>query len=402
MLATVLFAGCGTTVAGDAQRPDRSGATGANPGALNTGSYPATPHAPLGLAGSDAAGRLTEGHRMAGYVVGPWQVDPALVRPGTTGAAVVQGRDQMPLVLWPAMLTRVGTDPLIVGFVSERTTTDPKNPTWLRNAVLRYSDPALARRIAAGLTEGSLHMPVRADSTVPVPTEPLRPIAIPGHPETTATLFVHLDGAQTVREVIAATAHGPYVLVQVAQSAQEPERAAEMIARTIDLQAPLIDRFEPTDPAHFADLPLDPSGLVARTLPAKQQQATSMSNYAYDVPGALQVQDNPVQAGPALTDAAVDLVSVGRTTVYQARDPQAAQRLQQAFADDVAAGAATQAGQPVPGLPDSRCVRVAGQNGLLPRNWCAATRDRYMFATTARELQNAQQQIAAQYRMLGG
>ena len=61
-----------------------------------------------------------------------------------------------------------------------------------------------------------------------------------------------------------------------------------------------------------------------------------MSNAAYDPAGALQLEDNPIQAGRAFTDAGVDLVSVSQTTVCQAKDPASAARRAQALADDTA------------------------------------------------------------------
>lgn len=91
-----------------------------------------------------------------------------------------------------------------------------------------------------------------------------------------------------------------------------------------------------TDPVQFPALGLDPTGLVARTLPLKPGQGSSMSNAAYDPAGALQLEDNPIQAGRAFTDAGVDLVSVSQTTVCQAKDPASAARRAQALADDTA------------------------------------------------------------------
>lgn len=58
--------------------------------------------------------------------------------------------------------------------------------------------------------------------------------------------------------------------------------------------------------------------------------------------------------------------------------------------------------QPVPGLAQSRCVSLDDSSGLVPKSWCIATTDRYVFKTVARQLGTAQQQLAAQYRMLSG
>ncbi|MBI2695729.1 DUF7373 family lipoprotein [Mycobacterium nebraskense] len=158
----------------------------------------------------------------------------------------------------------------------------------------------------------------------------------------------------------------------------------------------------PTDAVDFPTLALDPTGLVARTLAPPADQTTSMSGAAYPPAGALQLEDDPVQTGPLLSAAGVDLVSVNLTTVYQAKDPSAAQALAQGYGDFAGNTPAAQAASPVPGLPDSHCTRVAGSNGLVPRYWCLAVAGRYTIKTVARQLDNAQHQMAAQYRILTG
>ena len=94
------------------------------------------------------------------------------------------------------------------------------------------------------------------------------------------------------------------------------------------------------------------------------------------------------------------MVTVGQTTVYQAKDPDSAQRLAQVLSDDTAKRPGSAAAAAVPGLPQSRCVRIDDSGGLVPRYWCIASVDRYAFKAVARELDNAQQELAAQYRIL--
>ncbi|GLE50734.1 hypothetical protein ATCCBAA256_03210 [Mycobacterium montefiorense] len=127
-----------------------------------------------------------------------------------------------------------------------------------------------------------------------------------------------------------------------------------------------------------------------------------MSGAAYPLAGALHLEDDPVQIGPLLSAAGVDDVSVNLPTVYRTRDPSAAQTLTRDYGDLVAKTPAAQPASPVPGLPDSHCTRVAGANGLVPRYWCLAAAGRYTIKTIARQLDNAQQQMAAQYLILTG
>ena len=101
-----------------------------------------------------------------------------------------------------------------------------------------------------------------------------------------------------------------------------------------------------------------------------------------------------------MRDAGVDTVAVSQTTVYQARDAEAAQQLAQALGDDLTVTRAAQPADEVPGIAGSRCVRVEDAGGLIPQHWCFATHDRFAFKAVARELDNAHQLMAAQYLML--
>ncbi|HWF28806.1 MAG TPA: hypothetical protein VG327_10595 [Mycobacterium sp.] len=371
-----------------------------NTSVLNPGKYPIAPQPPLGTAGSEDDGRLIEGRRMANYLIGPWQADASLTAQGSSSAAeVIEDFRQISRVTWTPILGGVYGLPFVVGFMSERQTPGPDPQLSLRNAVLRFADPTAASIGAQGMYTKAMAMP-RVPSATPIVTEPERAVPVPGHPDASGALLTFQEGGQTVRELNVFTAHGPYVLVQVARCATGADCEAPLAARTLDLQIPLIDKFAPTSPVQFAALPRDPTGLVARTLPLPSDQATSTSGAAYEIAGALHLEANPVQIDPSLTTAGVDYVSTSLTTVYQAKDAASARTLSQTYSDAAAATTAAEGAAPVPGLPQSRCTRVAGSNGLVPRYWCLATAGRYAIKAVARQLDSAQQQVAAQYRML--
>jgi hypothetical protein len=398
----VVLVGCSTTTSGVATPTSEPSATAVNLALLDPGRYPTTPQAPLGNAGTEQAGRLVEGRRMAGYVVGPWQADAALSTRLASDVAVVENYHQLGTqVMWAPIMRGAWSLPFVVGFMSQRgTAPGVAPPKSLRNAVLRFADPGSASAAAQGFFDQAMHMPRTRDVT-PIVTEPERAFPVPGHPEAKAALLTFLEANQNMQELTVATSHGPYVLIQVVRCAAGPDCQTQLAARTLDLQLPLIDMFKPTAPAQFATLPLDPTGLVARTLPLPADEATRTSG-TYDVPGALHFEDDPVKIGPALTTAGVDNVSINRTTIYQAKTPGAAQKLLQDYGDAVAATPAAQTAAGVPGLPQSRCMRVPGAGGLVPHHWCLATAGRYMIKTVARQLDTAHQQAAAQYRILTG
>jgi len=393
LMIGVLLTACGGTVDGLATK----GTPTVDSSALDPGSYPTAPRPPLGPAGTEEAGRLVEGRRLAGFVVGPWQVDPALTQIGAAPAKVVQHRNEITQVVWPSMMARFPSLPLVAGLVSERKSANPGDSTLLRNAVVQYPFPETAKIAADGLAAGALNLVDHGGG--PALTEPVRAVPIPGHPEATGALIRRLEGTASVHELTVISARGPFMLIQVVQFAT-PERAAELAGRVLDLQAPLIDTFVPTSPTPLATLPLDPSGLLARTVPLKAGQGDSMSNADYDPSGAVQLEADPIQVGSAMRDAGVDTVAISQTTVYQARDPEAAKQLAQMLSDDLTATTAARPVEEVPGVAGSRCMRTEDAGGLLSQHWCIAAHDRFTFKAVARELNNAHQQMAAQYLIL--
>ncbi|MCV7412288.1 hypothetical protein AWC05_16880 [Mycobacterium florentinum] len=400
MIVATLLVACSHTTAGETARAREStSAAPVNTSVLDPGKYPVAPQPPLGNAGNDRAGRLVEGRRMAAYVVGPWQIEPTLIGLSSSGPAVIADSKGLSRAVWPPIGGGAYNLSLVVGFVTERQSPGANPQMALRNSVLRFANPAEASQAAQNMTTAARNMP-RDPTATPIVTEPERPLPIPGHPEASGTVLTFQEGAQTVRELTALTAHGPYVFVQVVRCAAGPDCEAQLAGHTLDRQVPLIDTFVPTQAVEFPTLALDPTGLVARTLPPPADQTTSMSGAAYPPAGALHLVDDPVQTGPLLSAAGVDYVSVNLTTVYQAKDPSAAQTLAQSYSDLAAKTPAAQAAAPVPGLPDSHCTRVAGSNGLVPRYWCLAAAGRYTIKTVARQLDNVQQQMAAQYRIL--
>lgn len=365
---------------------------------LVTGDYPVTPLAPLPTAGTVDAGRRAEAHRMAPFVVGPWQVDGSLVK-GAPPVSLILTDTDMGYFTGTLLLSPVFQTASLAGFVSERRSVDESNPLVLRNGVVRLADDGTAAKVVEDMVYWALARP-RETTSSPVLTEPIQEIPVPGYPGSKGVLLTYSDGGGIVEEFTALTAHGPYLLAQVVRSPGGPEAAAPLAARTLDQQIPLIDQLPPGDPAQYSALPLDPTGLVARTVPLPPADATPLSGTAYPPAGAAQGEDDPPLSLKRWADAGVDEVSLGLTTVYQAKDSAAAAELARQMADDAAGRPSTQAAAPVPGMPASTCARVADATGLVPKYQCLATADRYVLRSSARDFVRAQEQVAAQYRML--
>jgi len=362
---------------------------------LATGNLPTKPGPPLGNAGSAAYGALIEARRMANNVVGPWDVDPQLVTPTPLRAMVIKDAAGLALIEPLAVATAAAAHNIVNGFASDRQSLDQQR---LTNAVVRFADPASAAAAAADMAAAALTTQQPAASpALSVPRHPDARAAAGGNDQYSATVFSY-------------TPHGVYVLCQIARST-DTDTAIALIAKTLDLQGPLIDQFAPTDPAKFADLPADPTGLLARTMsPPKLPEvndshpvaATNPKIGVYQPHGALHLQDDPPSVSAAFSAAGVQLMSYNFTAVYQTADPGAASRL----ASDLANSRLQDklSAQPFNGvdfMPTSTCVQYPRLDSSTALRYdCYAAADTFTIETHATDPLMAHWQLAAQYLML--
>jgi len=354
-----------------------------DPAALDAGNYPTTPHAPFGTAGTVSAGAIIEAQRLANYVVGPWEIDLALKNRVPMGAVVIDRPDALELV-GPAELADVSAAyRFINGFVSVRQADVGKN---LLNAVLRFADAASASAAVSELGRRTLSGPNG---------NAVQRISIPDHPDTLATTYTFND-AQTNRRwsaVRAFTSHGPYVLTQLAQSVDGQQVGATLVANTLMLQGVVIDQFSATEPADFADITVDPTGLLARTIPMPAQEATLTQNARFGKRGALHFQNDPIRSGALFDRVVMDLQARAKTNVYRSADHDAAVLIVEEF-NSQAQSAGGDAVDGVEFMPDSRCVQA--DDGF----YCVAPAGRFAIEAHSKSLVDAHQQVAAQYRLL--
>lgn len=381
---------CSTTIAGSAiKAPGEASSDGVDLALLDAGNFPTSPRVPLGVAGDAMHGGWAEGRRLAGAVVGPWEADADLIDYAQIDSGVVKDTDAVNAELGAPMGEALRGHNLLAGFSSSRHT-DKGTYKGLLNIVLELASPADATAAVTDVAakDAALTMPF---DTKPIPTQPF---SIPRYPTTTALTYhwtsPYPDPGAPRFSVTALTAHGQYVLAQTATSADKADIAAQLIATTLDLQQPLIDKFKPTPPNQMAQLPLDPDGLMAHTL-APRQENESITDGIYDAHGALHLATgDPVHLQALFKSANVQQVSyVLETEVYQTPDTGSAARI-------VADETGPQQVGGISGMPKAKCF-----NETLGY-WCVSRAERYAY-----EMQNEQenalhQMMAAQYRMLTG
>jgi hypothetical protein len=382
MASVLVVIGCGSNVPGTAVKAaDQQNADGVTVAMLNPGSYP-TKAVPLRLTPSATTGAILEGQRMATNVVVPSEIDATLLRLGVFNTGPVNDPQALRADIGRARADIAATHRFIAGFSTSRSTEGGSVPnTSVVNLVMRFAEPSTA----AAAAEMAAAAPM------------WRPTPIPRYHEATASAF---DMPQGVI-VESFTPHGPYVLYQWVQTNKLAETAAELIAKTLDLQGPRIDQFVPTDPAQLAGLPVDPTALLTHTLPLPPDAATPAVG-VYSAQAAMHFQTDPVKSAFLFTAAGVESMSLGLTMVYQAKDPTGAARVVDQLASDQAQGGATPT-DGVSALPNAKCLDRGGdlQQTQFRFN-CYAHAGRYAFNATSPQAQEARQQTAAQYLMLNG
>lgn len=383
--AVLPLAACSSTTEGSAVKSSESGPVQptVDVNSLDAGKYPTKPAQPLGVAGDPARGVVIEAQRMANHVIGPWEVDPAVTGWFGFGALVLDSAEAMTLIGPSELAAVAGKHNMINGFTSART---EENKKLLMNAVLRFPDDTAASDAATEMGQSALKQQ-GADG-------PAQKVQIPGHEAAQATSFVTVDRqAGRSNAVRAFTAQGPYVFMQLAQSTESPEGASELVARTLDLQGPEIDNFRATDPAEFADISVDPTGLLARTVPVDEGAGGGYQNTTFDARGALHFQSDPARSSKLFSDTETELIAMAKANVYEAENAEGATGVTDGFFAELQP--TSQPANAVRNLPDSRCLRL--EDGAF---YCLATADRYAIEVSGKELLDTQQLAAAQYAIL--
>lgn len=388
----VMVAGCSSTITGMAVKAPGAGSTGGDGvdiALLDTGNYPITARPALGVAGSVDEGSNVEGRRIAGNVVGPWEADPLLTQAEQLNTLVIRGPDALNELIGKPVGDGIVEHHYITGFASARHN-GAGSYKGLANYVLRFNSPADAAAAAHDMASKSAALTV-GDTAVGT-----QPFSIPRYPGTAAVTYRWPAAIPSTRgdvplAVLAFTAHGPYVLCQNADDLN-PDRAAQLIATTLDLQQPLIDKFQPTPLDQLPQLPRDPDGLLARTLPESAGYHT-VNDGVYDPHGALHVEPgDPVHLQALFGSVGLQrAVETSEVRIYQTPEVESANRVVADYAksDDPA-------GPGITGMPKARCFTEAlGQ-------WCVAPAERYVFVVQAAHETELHQKMAAQYRMLTG
>ena len=384
VVLAVALGACSTPVEGAAVTESAPATTanadGVDVDALQPGNYPTT-RRPAAVP-SEQNGIRVDAQRMADYVTIPWEVDASLTEPLMLAIGVLTEPKAVAGVLPDPGREVASAHGFLYGFSSARADRTPgQETTTLSNAVLRFRTDEDARTVADMVHQQS-----------PEFLQDSQAVVIPGHPEALATRSTYLGKAR----ITSVVAHGPFVLVQEVK-ADNAEVGPQLVAKTLDLQAPAIDGFTPAPVEELATLDTDPTGLFSRTVVVEEPKLPLFGVYGRH--GILHFR-SPRDAEWYET-AGVDAASWGPLTlIYQTRDEETAAELADEVAEALSEGA--QPAAEVVGMSEAKCLFKPDTPVTLTRYTCVTPADRWVIVAGSQQERDAGQLLAAQYLMLVG
>lgn len=376
-LCLLTLTGCTATVTGT-PIADRS----AVDAALDTGSFPTSPRTIA--APSEAEGKVLETRRMLEVIPTLSDVDPAMKY--MQGMSVVTGDG-----LASAFGSGVGAALSAMQF---GVTVDARDQApgakgldfhELIGGVVRMASEAdAAKAVADPRVLGS-------DGTQFGYTSPPKiPVTVDGFPN--AKAFTKTDSGRT--RTVALAQHGRFVVVVWSGSAK-----AGAVQDFLRRQTEALDGFTPTADDRLTTLPPDRDGIETRTLPSKYSAARVPSEYGWSTQrGQLHFMANTDAAAKDFADAGVDLVGMGGSNVYRARDAAGAVLLGDRFITEFKGYYASSEESNVPGVPGSRCLAIKTDSDGF--SLCVVAVGRYLAEYQAIQPTEAKQATAAGYLIL--
>ena len=228
------------------------------------------------------------------------------------------------------------------------------------------------------------------------------PGQIPGHPDAQVKVLVN-KGSYTTQNMRAWIRKGDLLIhADLSDPVSVHFDAAansDIIKRFFDKQLEMLESYTPTPVAEIAKQPIDVDGLLSRTLPAEADKAAGAG--VYPAQALLHTALRLDTLGPALRDAEIDYASINLAVVYRARDSAAAVRYMAAEEVDTLADSRHVKADGPPTMPGAQCYDLAPKVATyLAKPFCLGTVGRYVIKSQASNLQDAYQQLGAQYKLL--
>ncbi|MBF6356199.1 hypothetical protein IU449_16895 [Nocardia higoensis] len=384
-----LLTGCGQTVGGHAT----ARVVPVDPATLETGPYPIEPAAYEPEFDDKEQVFEIESRRMLGYLVPPFDIDPELshldrLELVSAGEGLYgEGYD----AAYPAEFKPiVDRHHLISGVMTIRSNNSVRASKNAVHSLLRFPSDQTAGAAASDFAT-AMHT-----------IEPaLRKIAVPGH------TGIEVSTADDKKGYLFLARGSFVVLTMLTMPTPDAGALAEQAAALLDRQFERLESATATPVDEILDLPLDPDGIMRRTLPQVGGEYLTGRQFSGPLSPAAQLhfERDGAALSEAFENAGVDLVARNYAVLYRTRDQQASFRLHTALTrldrddEDI---------DPPPGLEDAARCRVLAERDPVTdfTTVCVLLHDRYVAVvgsseSLARGLDpGLYQRAAAQYSIL--
>ncbi|GAB2669987.1 DUF7373 family lipoprotein [Nocardia goodfellowii] len=384
---TAAIAGCGAEISGTATRiqPDLA--------KLDVGNYLTKPRQ-LGNAKNERQARSREAQRLADFVALPYEADPTYVEDAwPLRSHIVLNRKTLGNLVINDTFDDVAKD-LVAGWVNAWSTggADTDKRRTANISVLMFPDAKTAQEVGPVLEH---------DDFTYNPDN--QPVAITKHPDT----YAHWRPG--ISSIGSWTVHDRYVVfIKVVDDTAAPDLPALVghVERLLDVQIPLLKEFQPTPAADLLRIPLDPLGVVGRTLPSNPESPNRPEpDSYYSGRGAMTLFLNADSTTlPKLTGAEFEAVSFGDAVVFRSRTARGAGVLWDEWKLSKNLEVDEKLVDPPTGLADNAECRAeyvgTGEDQRLIGHLCMLRVDRYIVQARSKQLPDLHQKISAQYALL--
>ncbi|WP_194817405.1 hypothetical protein [Nocardia sp. XZ_19_385] len=346
---------------------------------LDAGNYPISPR-DLEKERTAETGAIQEAIKLGSFVPLITDLDSRLVHGRITAAGKIT--PQHPPTTWvtPSEKFTEFVPGLVAGWRTAGSRRE--NPNLGLNvelALLRFTSAELAVNAARVLAE-------ETHKTNP-PKHPLEIAGYPGH-----TFLSYNDAVETWLP------RGDYVVKlfirNVLATPPDPAPLLDFAKRALDKQFELLQGYAPTAADKLSENPIDPEGLLARTLPSPDLGTDEDHTGVYPVAAELHLRSRPDMMKRAYDDAKVDLIATAGSQIYRTGDPAAAERLLAALTEGLTASFYPY--DSPPGLPDAKCYKAKSGSTF----GCYLTYEHLLAEVVASQPQDLNQKMAAQYKLL--
>lgn len=407
--ATVLLAGCGSDATSgtptaksggdggsetsadggdgsDTAKPDSP--LGETPGTIDAGSFRTTPLPAFGPVGDDFKGRSIEGQRMAEFVTLPSEIDPTLTSGGGGAIYVIKDGKSLAVTAGKPVADAAQANGALSGFSTSRSTAGGGEKSIV-HSVMRYPDAAAAGKAAVDM---AVAMQTVTDEWGSDLSQPGKIDILPDTQVSTSTSGDSFSSS-------AFTAHNEYVIYTWAKApVAQKDWIAQVTAKALELQGPLIDKFPATPPEKYGTLPIDVDGVLRLTVPKEGESRYTDDMGVYGPRGTAHRSTDPAGALDYFEKTGMTNMATDQTSVYKTRDESSATELAADFAKEVEVVAKMTKDAGPAGVPDAGCWKLASSR--TSAFYCLVQVGPYLGEIQSKDKITAHQLTSAQYKML--